>query len=49
LVRGETCPVCKIDRLADNWKGKITILDPEKSFLAKKLGITAPGEYALRI
>lgn len=49
LLRSETCPVCKSDKLVDNWKGKITVLDPIKSFLAKKLGLTEPGEYALRL
>ena len=49
LVRGEKCPVCKDSKLVDNWKGKIVILDPEKSEIAKKLNITAPGEYALKV
>ena len=49
LVTGEECPVCRSSKLAENWKGKIIILNPDKSELAKKLGIKDPGEYALRI
>jgi len=49
LVRGEKCPVHPDAKLSESWKGKIIILNPEKSELAKRLSITEPGEYALRV
>lgn len=49
VVEGNLCPICKDSQLTPSWKGFIVILDPEKSELAKKLGITIPGKYALRL
>jgi DNA-directed RNA polymerase subunit E" len=49
VVEGTICPVCKESQLTASWKGFIVILDPEKSELAKKLKITIPGKYALRL
>jgi len=45
----DICPVCKTSQLTSNWKGHVTILDPEKSDIAKKLDISTPGKYAIRI
>ena len=49
IVEGNVCPVCKDSELTPHWKGFIIVIDPEKSEFAKKLGITAPGKYAIRI
>jgi len=49
LVNKNVCPDHPEAKLADTWKGEIIILDPEKSEIAKKLGITKPGKYALRL
>lgn len=46
---GTTCPICKGTQLIDNWKGKVIILDPEKSEIAKKLSVKQKGTYALKI
>ena len=32
-----------------NWSGLLIVIDPENSDVAKELGITVPGEYALRV
>jgi len=49
LVSGDKCPYHPDAKLVENWKGRIIILDPEHSELAKKLNITEAGEYALRV
>lgn len=49
VVGGNLCPVCKDSQVTTSWKGFIVISDPEKSELAKKLGIKIPGKYALRL
>ena len=49
LLDGDKCPICKTSKLTKDWKGRVYIADPEKSELAKKLGITEAGEFAIRI
>ncbi|MCE4628472.1 MAG: DNA-directed RNA polymerase, subunit E'' [Desulfurococcales archaeon] len=43
------CPVCGSTEFTDNWEGMIVIADPEKSELAKELGIDKPGIFAIRV
>jgi len=49
FVEKDTCPICKGNQFADNWKGKVIILDFQKSEIAKKLDIKYNGEYAIKI
>ncbi len=48
LVSGSKCPICQTSKLIETWKGRIWVLEPEKSEIAKKLEIKSEGEYALR-
>ena len=48
LTSTSTCPVHKDAKLVETWKGRIIVIEPEKSELAKKINIDASGEYALR-
>jgi RNA polymerase subunit RPABC4/transcription elongation factor Spt4 len=32
-----------------DWSGYVVIIDPEKSQIAKRLGVKLPGEYALKV
>ncbi|MFH1424857.1 MAG: transcription elongation factor subunit Spt4 [archaeon] len=41
------CPVCGNEDMSSRWSGLLIILNPETSEVAKKLGITQKGEYAL--
>jgi DNA-directed RNA polymerase subunit E" len=43
------CPVCGNESFTDNWSGMIIVIDPEKSKIAKSLGIKVPGKYAIRV
>jgi len=43
------CPVCKDDKTTDNWSGIVVILDPERSKIAKAIGVNVPGAYALKV
>ena len=43
------CPNCGSDRLSKDFTGMVIILDPEKSEIAKIMGIKKPGAYALRV
>jgi len=49
IIEGDVCPVCKDSETTVHWKGSITIIDPEKSEIAKEMEITTPGRYAIRI
>lgn len=49
FITGNKCPVCNTNKFTDSWKGKIVILDSEKSEIAKKLGLKVKGEYAIKI
>ena len=48
FVDGDACPICKNANFSTNWQGRIFIAEPEKSDIAKKIGITMKGEYALK-
>lgn len=49
FVEGNVCPICKTNQFTESWKGKLAIIDPENSEIAKKLGITVKGEYAIKV
>ena len=49
ISKGPKCPVCGSEALTDKWSGLIYIIDPEKSEVAKKIGIKVPGKYAAKI
>lgn len=49
FVKGTECPICKGTNFSENYKGRIFILDANKSEIAKKMGITLKGEYAIKI
>lgn len=49
IVVGKKCPVCNTTKLTKDWKGRIFVVDPEKSELAKKLDIKEAGEYTVRL
>ncbi len=49
FVKGNECPICHGTDFSTTWKGRIYVLDPEKSEIAKKLGIKKEGEYAIAI
>lgn len=49
LTEEDQCPLCKGEKFVQNWKGRIFITNTEKSEIAKKVGITANGEYAIKV
>ena len=49
FVKGETCPVCKGNQFSTNWRGRIHILNKEKSEIAKRIEAKEKGEYAIRV
>jgi len=49
FVEGNQCPTCKNDQFSVSWQGRLHILDTNKSFIAKKIGIGIKGEYAIKV
>jgi len=49
FVKEDVCPVCKRNQFTTNFKGRIIIMNPEKSEIAKKIGAEIAGEYAIKI
>ena len=49
FVTGTECPLCHGKDFTENWKGKLIVLDAERSEVAKKLNIKSKGEYAIKI
>ena len=49
FVNESECPECKTSSFSTNWQGRLFIADPEKSFIAKQVGIERKGEYAIKV
>lgn len=49
FVEEDVCPNCKGNQFSNNWQGRMFINNPEKSTIAKKIGITMRGEYAIKV
>ncbi len=49
FVDGQECPICHAANFTETWKGRINITNAEKSEIAKKIGITVNGEYAIKV
>jgi len=45
----DTCPVCGHEEMSKEWQGYVIIVDYTKSEIAKKMGITHNGKYALKV
>jgi DNA-directed RNA polymerase subunit E" len=46
---GKVCPVCKSSDLTPDWQGVVLVSNPGESRIAKTLGITVKGKYALKV
>jgi DNA-directed RNA polymerase subunit E" len=49
VVEGPSCPACQGTELTEKFSGQLIVLDPEKSQIGQKLGVKAPGRYAIKI
>ncbi len=48
IFEGEKCPKCGSKESTEGFKGKIVILNPENSEIAKKLNLKEKGDYAIK-
>ena len=49
ISEGSTCPGCKSTNVSDDFSGLVIVFDPEGSSIAKAMGITKKGKYAIRV
>ncbi len=48
IYEGDRCPKCESKEFTDSYKGKIYILDCEKSEIAKKINLNSNGKFAIK-
>lgn len=49
MTTEKACPNDGSTELSNEWSGLIIIITPDRSQVAKTLGITKPGRYALKV
>jgi len=49
IYEGTHCPECKSSSYSDSFKGRVIVLKPEQSEIAKKLKIKGKGPYAIKV
>jgi DNA-directed RNA polymerase subunit E" len=45
---GDKCPNCASKELTEGFKGRIEVLNPEKSEIAQKLNLKQKGNFAIK-
>ena len=45
---GNTCPNCGSKESTDSFKGRIVVINPEKSEIAQKINIKNKGNFAIK-
>ena len=43
------CPDCKSNQVASVWRGRVVVINPEKSELATKMNLKKEGDYAVKV
>jgi DNA-directed RNA polymerase subunit E" len=49
IYHEDSCPSCGKKDVSDSFKGKVEIVDNEKSKIAKELKINKNGTYAIKL
>jgi len=48
IYDGDKCPKCESREFTEGFKGRIHVLNPENSEIAKKLNLREKGEFAIK-
>ena len=48
VYEGSECPKCGSKESTDSFKGRVVVMDPEKSEIAKKLNMKEKGNFAIK-
>ena len=48
ITEKNKCPICGSEQFSESYKGKLVVLNAEKSLIAQKTGKKVKGEYAIK-
>lgn len=48
IYEGDKCPKCDSKDSTESFKGKIVVLNPEKSEIANKINLKSKGNFAIK-
>lgn len=48
IYEGDKCPNCESKESTESFKGRIEVLNPEKSEIAQKLNLKNKGNFAIK-
>ena len=48
IYEGDKCPSCDAKESTESYKGRVVIVNPEKSEIAKNLDIKEKGNFAIK-
>ena len=48
IYEGDQCPKCESKESTEGFKGRIILLNPEKSEIAQKLNLKDKGNFAIK-
>ncbi len=48
IYEGDKCPRCESKESTEGFKGRVVVLNPEKSEIAQKLNIKDKGNFAIK-
>ncbi len=49
IFEGDRCPRCESREVTEGFKGRLAVLNPEKSEIAQKLNIKEKGNFAIKV
>ena len=49
IYEGDKCPRCESRESTEGFKGRIVVVNPEKSEIAQKLNIKEKGNFAIKV
>jgi len=49
IYEDDKCPSCESTESTEGFKGRIIVMNPEKSEIAKKLNINERGNFAIKV
>ena len=49
VFEGTKCPECGSEEFTDSFKGKVVVLKPEESEIAKNIKISKKGTFAIKV
>ena len=48
IFEGDKCPKCESKESTESFKGRIVVLNPEKSEIAQKINLKSKGNFAIK-